>query len=30
MDLDRLTKRWGDKVKIPVSHMIIKDIEDIK
>ena len=25
---DRLTKRWGDKVKIPVSPMVIKDIED--
>ena len=27
---DRLTKRWGDKVKIPVSPMVINDIEDIK
>ena len=26
--MDRLTKRWGDKVKIPVSPMVIKDIED--
>lgn len=25
---DRLTKRLGDKVKIPVSPMVIKDIED--
>ena len=25
---DRLTKRWGDKVKIPVSPMVINDIED--
>ena len=26
--MDRLTKRWGDKVKIPVSPMVINDIED--
>ena len=25
---NRLTSKWGDKVKIPVSPMVIKDIED--